>query len=140
MERIEAEIETVIPFFDLDPLQIVWHGHYAKYFELARCEVLAAIDYGYQAMKDSGYAWPVIDLHIRYLKPARLGQKIICKAWILEFENQLKISYEIRCSETAATMTRGSTVQVAVNMSNEEMQLVSPRVLHEKMRAAYENA
>jgi acyl-CoA thioester hydrolase len=47
-----------IPFHDVD--MMVWHGHYAKYFEIAR-RLLEQIDYNYPQTRDSGYAWPVID-------------------------------------------------------------------------------
>ena len=30
------EIKIRVPFFDLDPMQIVWHGNYLNYFEMAR--------------------------------------------------------------------------------------------------------
>ena len=41
--RHRAEIE--VPFFDVDVMQIVWHGHYVKYLEVARCAFLDAIGY-----------------------------------------------------------------------------------------------
>ena len=41
----QAEISLEIPFHDLDPAGYVWHGHYAKYLELARCELLKQWEY-----------------------------------------------------------------------------------------------
>ena len=54
----QAEISLEIPFYDLDPAGYVWHGHYAKYLELARCELLKQFNYNYDAMTQSGYMWP----------------------------------------------------------------------------------
>ena len=34
---LQAEIELLVPFFDVDMMEVVWHGHYVKYFEEARC-------------------------------------------------------------------------------------------------------
>ena len=31
-----AETETQVPFNHLDPMEIVWHGHYVNYLERAR--------------------------------------------------------------------------------------------------------
>ena len=31
-----AETETQVQFNHLDPMEIVWHGHYVNYLELAR--------------------------------------------------------------------------------------------------------
>ena len=40
-----AEIELGPAFHDLDPMGVVWHGHYLKYLELARCALLQTFDY-----------------------------------------------------------------------------------------------
>ena len=42
-----AETETHIEFFDLDPMEIVWHGRYVKYLEMVRGVLLDSIDYNY---------------------------------------------------------------------------------------------
>jgi acyl-CoA thioester hydrolase len=38
-----GEVELEVPFFDLDPMNIVWHGNYVKYLEVARCALLETI-------------------------------------------------------------------------------------------------
>jgi acyl-CoA thioester hydrolase len=85
--------------------------------------------YGYAAMRDSGYAWPVIDLQLRYMHPAVFGQKLAVRAELVEWENRLKIHYLIQDAETGARLTRASSVQVAVSMSSRAMQLSSPDCL-----------
>ena len=129
----EAEVEITIPFHDVDMMAIAWHGHYVKYFELARCVLFDKIDYNYVQMKESGYGWPVIDLRIRYPGPTTFNQKVIVKAAIIEWENRLKINYEIRDRKTNKRLTKGYTVQVAVHMATREMCLESPPVLFEKL-------
>ena len=39
MSLYSSEIEIKIPFYDLDPMNIVWHGNYIKYLEQARCKL-----------------------------------------------------------------------------------------------------
>jgi acyl-CoA thioester hydrolase len=129
----EAHAAIKVPFFDVDPMRIVWHGHYVKYFEIARCELLNKIGYGYREMEQSGFGWPVIDLRVRYLKPALLGQDLICTARIVEYEHRLKIDYEIRCAQSGERLTKGHSIQVAVSLAANEMQLVSPAVMLQKL-------
>lgn len=129
----EAEVRLNIPFHDVDPMEIVWHGHYAKYFEIARCALLDKISYNYVEMKESGYSWPVIELKTRYIKPARFGQDILVKAKITEYELRLKIDYLIVDAEHGTRLTKGHTVQVAVNMARQELLLASPPILLEKL-------
>ncbi len=130
---IEAEIEIEIPFHDVDVMGVAWHGHYVKYLEIARCALLDKIDYNYPQMKDSGYAWPIIDLRIRYPGPLRFQQKIRVRAKLEEWENRLKIAYEISDLASGRRLTRAYTVQVAFDMLRDEMLFVSPDILLEKL-------
>ncbi len=131
--RWVAEIETQVQFFDLDPMEVVWHGHYVKYLEIARCALLDRIGYNYQQMKASGYAWPVIDMHIRYASPATFGQRLKLRAEIVEWQNRLKIQYLINDAMTGRRLSRATTTQVAVDGTSGEMCFVSPPVLFEKL-------
>ncbi|VAX00631.1 FIG002571: 4-hydroxybenzoyl-CoA thioesterase domain protein [hydrothermal vent metagenome] len=130
---VSEKIELKIPFFDCDPMAVCWHGHYVKYFELARCELFDKIDYGYRTMRDSGYSWPIIDLQIRYIQPMQYEQNIVVEAGIIEYENYLKIKYEIFDHITKQRLTRGTSKQVAVSIADSEMQLVCPDILRKKL-------
>jgi acyl-CoA thioester hydrolase len=103
-----AESETRVQFFDLDPMEVVWHGHYVNYLEIVRGVLLDTIDYNYPQMKASGYVWPVIDLHLRYAASAIYGQRLKLRAEIVEWENRLKISYLITDAATGRRLVRGS--------------------------------
>lgn len=128
-----AEVELEIPFHDVDMMEVAWHGHYVKYFEIARCALLDKLDYNYRQMKASGYAWPVVDLHVRYSRPALFGAIVKVRAEITEYENRLKIAYSIVDADSGVKLTKGHTVQVAVDMTSGDMQFVSPPVLYEKL-------
>ncbi|VVN74221.1 acyl-CoA thioesterase [Pseudomonas fluorescens] len=125
---IHADTEILVPFFDIDTMDVVWHGHYVKYLEVARCALLDKIGHNYTRMKESGYAWPVIDLQLRYVRGATFGQKLNVRASLVEWENRLKISYLISDLESAERLTRACSVQVAVDLASREMLLASPQV------------
>ena len=128
---LQAEIELNVPFFDVDMMEVVWHGHYVKYFEEARCALLDKLGHNYRQMRDAGYAWPIIDLQVRYIRGAQFGQRIRVRADLVEWENRLKINYLITDVATGERMTRGSSVQVAVEIATREMLLASPKVFVE---------
>ncbi|WNW13021.1 acyl-CoA thioesterase [Pseudomonas sp. DTU_2021_1001937_2_SI_NGA_ILE_001] len=133
---IDIETEVLVPFFDVDMMDIVWHGHYVKYLEVARCALLDHIGHNYMQMRASGYGWPVIDLQLRYVRPAVFGQKLIVRASLVEWENRLKINYLISDAATGERLTRASTVQVAVESASREMQLASPKVFVDAVQRA----
>jgi len=133
MIELKAELQLKIPFQDVDVMGIVWHGNYLRYFEEARAELLDKVDYGYFQMKASGYAWPIVDARVKYIKPLHLQQIVRVKARLVEYECQLKIEYEIFDVETGERTTKGYTKQVAVDMESNEMCFVSPKVFLEKL-------
>ncbi|WP_430388790.1 acyl-CoA thioesterase [Dyella sp. 20L07] len=124
---LRVDTEVLVPFFDVDSMDVVWHGHYVKYLEVARCALLDVVGHNYTQMKAAGYVWPVIDIQLRYVQAARFGQRLTVCADLVEWRNRLKVHYLIHDSVTGERMTRASTVQVAVNPQG-EMQLVSPQV------------
>jgi len=125
---LHADTQILVPFFDVDTMHVVWHGHYVKYLEVARCALLDRIGHNYTAMVESGYAWPVIDLQLRYVRGAVFGQTLNVRASLVEWENRLKINYLITDLASGERLTRACSVQVAVDMASREMQLASPKV------------
>ncbi len=129
-------VELDIQFYDTDAMQVVWHGNYAKYLERARCALLDRIDYNYEQMLESGFAWPIIDMHLRYAKPLRFGQQIKISARIVEYELCLKMAYTISDATSGVRLSRATTTQVAVDVEGGEMCFSSPRVLLDKLKMA----
>ena len=133
---VSAEVEIVVPFHDIDPMGVVWHGHYAKYFEIARCALLDKIDYNYPQMKESGYIWPIIELWVRYPRPVRFDQRLRVRAELFEWELRMTIRYLVTDVVTGQRLTRGHTVQAAVHAATGEMCFVCPEVLRRKLSLA----
>jgi len=130
---LTASAIVEVPFHDVDAMTVCWHGHYLKYFEAGRAALLRAFDYDYPDMLASGYLWPVVEVHLKYVRPARYGQRLNVCATLLEYENRLKIGYEIVDSDTHARLTKGYTIQVAVDAATHELQLVSPAIVAAKL-------
>ncbi len=131
---LAAEIEVEIPFHDCDPTGVTWHGNYFRYMELARCALLDKIGYNYFEMEKSGYAWPIVDTRIKFVKPTIFRQRVKVRATLEEYEIRLKIRYLITDAESGERLTKGYTVQVAVDQQTKEMCFCSPSVLTEKVR------
>ena len=121
-----------VPFHDIDPADVVWHGRYFKYFEEVRRTLLEKLDYSYQSMMDSGYVWPVVDANIRFVRPLELDQTFTVTACIVEWELRLVVEYRIHL-EDGTLCTKGRTVQVPVDSKTREMLIGSPSILIERI-------
>lgn len=132
-----AFTQTVLSpqFHDLDPLNIVWHGNYVKYLEVARTGLLRRIGYDYPEMEASGFAWPVVDMRLKFIRTARYGVPLVVSCAVTEWEYRLKINYEIHEQDTQILIHRAYTIQVAVDMRTTEMCYQSPDVLNQCLKA-----
>ena len=130
---LSFEVALSPTFHDCDPMHVVWHGNYFKYFEVARCALLQRHDYDYPQMRDSGYIWPGVDARVKYIRPLLYGQALRVRATITEWENRLKIAYEILDAGSGKVLTRAHTIQVAVDAATNEMLYLCPSVLWERL-------
>ncbi|NMH66306.1 acyl-CoA thioesterase [Shewanella salipaludis] len=128
---LTTEMEMVIPFHDVDSMGITWHGNYLRYFEIARCQLLDTLGYNYRQMLSSGYAWPIVDLQLKYVKASSFDQKIKVIASLVEWENRLRINYQILDALSGERLTKGYTIQAAVNMETQELCFVTPEVFRQ---------
>lgn len=131
--ELSIEIELSPAFHDCDAMHVVWHGNYFKYFEIARCALLARHGYDYPQMQESGYLWPVVDTRVKYIRPLLYAQPLKVAARISEYENRLRFEYEIRDAGTGQVLTRAHTIQVAVLAATGELQYVCPPILWERL-------
>lgn len=133
---ISAEVIIKVQFYDLDPMHIVWHGNYPRFLEQARAALFENISFGYREMSESGFAWPIVDMRIKYVRPINPTHAIRVTATLVEYENRLKTNYLIRDAETDEILTKAHTIQVTVDRASNELCFETPAVFVEKVRRA----
>lgn len=136
---LQHSIELTIPFYDLDPLNIVWHGNYLKYFEDAREALLRHINIGYQQLFKTNYIFPIVESYVKYIRPLKHEQVIIITAKLLEYENRVKIAYLISDKESGQKLTEGYTTQVTISKETQELEFESPKALREGIEQCLKN-
>lgn len=115
-----------VSFYELDPMGVVWHGNYVNFFEKARAALIHKMGLSYRTMADMGHVWPVVKLRCKYMKSAVLNQKLSITAELKDYVNSLTIAFTIRDAETQEIITKGETMQMAVETSTEKTNLINP--------------
>ena len=135
-EAMMAVCETSIDvqFFDLDPMNVVWHGNYVKYLETARCDLLSKIGYTYDDMKKDGVAYPVAKMDLKFIKPATFMQKLKVVTTIVEFEPSLNLKYEIFDAKTGEKIFTAKSMQICVNIKTMESVYTAPKRFVERLK------
>ena len=123
---ISETTQVEVAFHDVDMMSVVWHGHYFKYLEAARWRLMDHLGYGFAAMRESGYLWPIIETHIRHVRSAAFGDRLDVAASLVEWQSRLAINYLVTDAMSGSRVARARTVQVAVVGSTRELQFNSP--------------
>ena len=135
IKKMHKEIEIEIPFYDLDPMQVVWHGNYIKYMEKGRCALLSDMHMTYADMADAGFAFPVVKLNVKYIRPCTFGMHIIVKTTLVPSENFLIFKYEISDALTGTKLCCAETKQMAVNLQDKSGLPIIPEPFISKIMA-----
>jgi len=124
-----GEVAFEVPFHDVDILGIVWHGHYYKYFELARTELYRNCDLDIPRMRQIGYVFPVIESQCRYVQPLTYGQRVKVEAEFREWQSYVRISYVIRDEKSGERFAYGHTKQAVCRAGGEMLMAVPEEVM-----------
>jgi acyl-CoA thioester hydrolase len=126
-EKKSFELRKMVPFYDLDPMQIVWHGNYLNYFEDARRELLEHLGIDlYKYFEKTKTIFPIIRTSTKHIYPLRYRDEFICKATLVDARFKLVVDFEIRLAADDKICARGKTEQVAVLTPTMEIMLRIP--------------
>lgn len=124
---VKNEITFPVEFYDVDTMRVVWHGNYVKYMEKGRCALLDRVNYGYLEMEKDGTAFPVVDMKLKYVRSLRFGDRARVVSYLTEYENCIKIRYEIYNAETGELCTKAESTQMAMGIESQESSIVCPQ-------------
>ncbi len=133
MKKIKTEYDLKVEFYDLDPMEVVWHGNYLKYIEAARCDMLEKIGYTYKNMQQDNTAYPVATMDLKYIKPASFGQKLRVESTLESVEPALIISYIIKDSETNEKIFKAKSMQIRIDATTKESLYNAPEKFLKKI-------
>ncbi len=125
---ISHEVKLKVPFHDLDPMHVVWHGNYLKYFDIARFGLFrdAGIDL-YEYCCKSEYLFPVTRTSTKHIVSLRHGDEFICRAQVMDANIKIVIDFEIVRIKDNVVCAKGRGDQVALKMPEMETLFEIPR-------------
>jgi acyl-CoA thioester hydrolase len=126
-ERRRARVRLRVPFYDLDPMQVVWHGNYFKYFERARQALFDGVGLDpYRFPRDGEVVFPVVRTSVKHVLPLRLRDEFDVVAELVEVRRKIVIDFRIERTADGAVCARGRTEQVAVRVPTLVLELWIP--------------
>lgn len=131
--KFQTEKIISVQFYDLDPMNVVWHGNYVKYLETARCDLLEKLGYNYIDMRNDGFAYPVATMEMKYIKPCVFNQELKIVSVVEEIEPCLIIKYTIFDNKTGDKLFKAKTMQICVDINTKQSVYEAPENLKKKL-------
>lgn len=105
-------MQRIVRFDEVDSLEIVWHGHYASYFEDARVALGERLGIGYTTLYRQQVPAPIKQLFVNYHRPLAFAERcrIIARLYWCE-SARMNIAYKILNTRGETTAT-GFSVQM----------------------------
>ncbi|MFP4668641.1 MAG: acyl-CoA thioesterase [Desulfobacterales bacterium] len=129
-----CEREFSVPFHDLDPMKVMWHGNYFKYFDITRDALFRKLGVDlYQVYKDTQYIFPIIRTSIKHVLPLRFRDEFVCRAVLKGVDYKITVAFEIRMAEDNRVSARAKSEQAAIKIPEMETMLRIPDEIRESL-------
>jgi acyl-CoA thioester hydrolase len=129
----EFDTSIRVRYAEADPMNVVYYGNYAQYFEVARVESLRNLGISYKSIEEMGIMLPVVELNIKYLRPAKYDDLLTIKTMIKELPTDHRIRFDQEVyNEQGKLLTIGVVKLYFMNKDfNQRAQM--PNYLKEKL-------
>ena len=128
-----AENQIRIHYALTDQMGVVYHGHYAQFYEIGRAEWLRKLDYSYKDIEASGVIMPVVDIHSRFLRPAKYEDLITVKTTLKELPLHHKVVFHHEIYNEQGDLLNTGDVTLYFMQANDMKRCEMPQVLKEKL-------
>jgi acyl-CoA thioester hydrolase len=136
-QSVSTSVTLKVPYYDVDLMQVVWHGNYLKYFEVGRQALFRKYGVDLQRyMEDTRYVFPIVRSTIKHIWPLRFDDEFTCTVVLKEVRVRIVLNYEIKLNSNGRLCAKGWTEQVAVLLPVMEMVFQIPEAIQ---KAFYEN-
>lgn len=126
LPALTASLQVRVRFNETDPLGIVWHGNYIKYFEEGREAFGRKYGISYLDIKHEGYATPIVKSVCEHKKMVKYGEVIrIETQYVPCAAAKMQFQYFIYNQNDELVCT-GETVQVFTALANNSLSLYNP--------------
>ena len=97
-----------VRYRECDPMGVVYHTHFLDHFEAARTEALREWGLAYRDLEAQGVILPVVDVHVRYHRPAHYDDLLVVTARFPEdVTTRVQVEYEVRREDEERVLVSG---------------------------------
>ena len=126
-----------VRYAETDQMGIVYYGNYAQYFEVGRVETIRSLGMSYKALEDMGVMLPVVEMNIKYLRPAQYDDVLNIQSTIKELPDKHIIQFHQDIYNEAGKMITSGVVRLYFLDKESRKKVNIPKELHDKLAAHF---
>jgi acyl-CoA thioester hydrolase len=129
-KTLSHTFETEVKFSEADPLGIVWHGHFIRYFEDGREAFGQQYGLKYLDFYRNDIVVPIIKINCEYKRILRYGHTVRVKTIYHDSPAaKLLFDYSVYDAATDEEVAKGSSMQVFMDRDKMELMLTVPQFM-----------
>ncbi|PZP49513.1 MAG: thioesterase [Pseudopedobacter saltans] len=133
----ESTTEIRVRYAETDQMGIVYYGNYPMYLEVARVEAIRSLGYSYKEMEESGVMMPVVDIHIKYLRPAKYDELLTIKTQVREMPTHKIVFHSQILNEEGKILNKSEVTLFFVDSKTFE-RIGLPKQLQDKLHLYFD--
>ena len=135
----ESTTQIRVRYAETDQMNVVYYGNYAQYLQVGRVETTRQLGYTYKDMETSGIIMPVVEMHIRYLRPATYDDLLTVKTTLRELPHDHRCEFfQDVYNEEGKLLAAGRIVLYFLTAENRQKTLI-PAAFKEKLAPYFQN-
>ena len=135
----ESTTQIRVRYAETDQMNVVYYGNYAQYFEVGRVESIRQLGYSYKDMETAGIIMPVVELHIKYLRPATYDDLLTVKTTLRELPEDHRCEFfQDVYNEEGKLLAAGRVVLYYLDAQNRRKTVIPP-AMKEKLVPFFTN-
>jgi acyl-CoA thioester hydrolase len=97
---ITSTTQLTVRYAETDMMGVVYHGSYIPWLEVGRTQLLKELGLPYRQLEESGFRLPVLEVSLKYLRPARYDDLVTIVTRLKERPLlRIRLEYEVRRGE-----------------------------------------
>jgi len=122
-----AESEIEVRYAETDAMGVVHHGSFVIYLELGRTGYMRQRGHDYSSFESTGHHMAVVELNVRYHRPARYGQTLRMRSWIEDMNRRsITFRYIISDARDNSCLVTGSSRHVCITRTGRVATIPEP--------------
>jgi acyl-CoA thioester hydrolase len=113
---------------------VVYHGHYAQFYEIGRTEALRSLGLTYKEVEATGVIMPVTEIHSKFIRPALYDDLITVITTVRDLPLHHKIVFHSEIFNAKNQLLNVGDVTLYFMDAKTMKRVEMPKMINDKLR------